>query len=122
DLRVSLLIDDNLEKLIRDRLQVSEGRIRQLLPVLPYGMDRSLVVSELIPPINEYPLLQDQHLRDFETGLQYFQQGDWEAAWRYLHSMPADDRAQDFLSMLITKHDRRPPPDWDGIVRMKKKS
>ena len=122
DLRVSLLIDDNLEKLIRDRLPVSEGRIRQLLPVLPYGMDRSLIVSELIPPINEYPLLQDQHLRDFETGLQYFQQGDWEAAWRYLHSMPADDRAQDFLSMLITKHDRRPPPDWDGIVRMKKKS
>jgi hypothetical protein len=36
--------------------------------------------------------------------------------------MPAEDRAQDYLSMMITQQDRKAPSDWDGIVRMKKKS
>jgi hypothetical protein len=51
-----------------------------------------------------------------------FISGQWSEAWKYLHRMPAEDRAQDYLSMLITQHDRKSPADWDGIVHMKKKS
>jgi len=121
-LHVPILIDDNLDKLIRKNPGSFEGRVRRLLHVLPYGMDNSLIVSELVPPESSLPQLTNKHLADFEHGLQKFIDGQWPEAWRYLHSMPADDRAQDFLAMQITLHDRTAPPDWDGIVRMKKKA
>ncbi|MCA9057149.1 MAG: adenylate/guanylate cyclase domain-containing protein [Planctomycetaceae bacterium] len=122
ELHVPILIDDTLDQFVRSRMPPSEGRVRRLLNVLPYGMDRNLTVSELVPPQEHVPALTDQHLQDFEKGLQCFVEGRWADAWKYLHSMPAEDRAQDFLSMLITQHDRKAPPDWDGIVRIKKKS
>ena len=121
-LHVPILIDDNLDALVRENTEHFEGRVRQLLNVLPYGMDNSLVVSELVPSAEACPQLTDKHLADFELGVQKFIEGDWTEAWRFLHSMPADDRAQDFLAMQITQHDRTAPGDWDGIVRMKKKN
>ena len=121
ELHVSILIDEYLDGLIRERMDSNEGRVRRLLNVLPYGMDRSLIVSELVPPESRFSELSDQNLNDFEKGVELFCDGDWAEAWRYLHSMPADDRAQDYLAMLITQHDRTAPADWDGVVRMKKK-
>ena len=122
ELHVSVLVDENLDQLIRQKLSPSEGRVRRLLQVLPYGMDRSLLVSELVPPESRLPALTDQHLADFERGVTSFIAGKWSDAWKYLHRMPAEDRAQDYLAMLITQHDRKAPADWDGIVRIKKKS
>lgn len=122
ELHVPILIDEYLDAEIRQRLSREEGRVRHLVRVLPYGMDRSLMVSELVPPEDRYPVLKDHHLADFERGVESFCNGQWADAWRYLHTMPADDRAQDFLSMLITQHDRKAPADWDGIVRIRKKN
>jgi len=122
ELHVSVLIDERLDALVRGRLAATDGRIRRLLKVQPYGMDKTMFVSELVPPAERFPLLTDQHITDFEAGLQAFIAGRWPEAWNFLHRMPAEDRAQDFLSMLITQHDRRAPQGWDGIVRMKKKS
>ncbi len=122
ELHVSVLIDEFLDKQIREKLPKDEGRVRRLLQVQPYGMDRPLLVSELVPPESRNPLLSDQHLADFERGVALFISGQWSEAWKFLHRMPAEDRAQDYLSMLITQHDRKSPIDWDGIVRMKKKS
>ena len=122
ELHVSVLIDEFLDKQIREKLPKDEGRVRRLLQVLPYGMDRTLLVSELVPPESRCPSLTDQHLADFEKGVTSFIAGQWSEAWKFLHRMPAEDRAQDYLSMLITQHDRKSPADWDGIVRMKKKS
>ena len=85
-------------------------------------MDHSLVVSELVPPIEKLPQLTNQHLQDFELGLKEFIAGNWSEAYRYLHSMPADDRAQDYLAMKITQSGRSAPTDWDGMIRMEKKS
>jgi adenylate cyclase len=84
-------------------------------------MDRTLTVSELVPPVSRMPALTDQHLMDFEYGVDAFIAGRWSDAWKFLHRMPAEDRAQDYLAMLITQHDRKAPADWDGIVRMRKK-
>jgi adenylate cyclase len=122
ELHVSVLIDEFLDRQIREKMPPSEGRTRRLLQVLPYGMDRSLLVSELVPSEEKHPMLTNQHLADFEKGVTSFIAGQWSDAWKYLHRMPAEDRAQDYLSMMITQHDRKAPPDWDGIVRMKKKS
>lgn len=121
ELHVSVLIDEFLDRQIREKMPPSEGRVRRLLQVLPYGMDRSLMVSELVPSEANCPMLTDQHLADFEKSLTAFIAGQWADAWKFLHRMPADDKAQDYLSMMITQHDRKSPPDWNGIVRMKKK-
>ena len=108
--------------MVRSEMDASEARVRRLLQVLPYGLDRSLVVSELVPPESDSSSrLTQQHLDDFERGVDAFIAGDWSKAWSYLHRMPADDRAQDFLALQITQHNRNAPSDWDGIVRMLKK-
>lgn len=122
ELHVSVLIDEYLDQQIRQKMPPTEGRVRRLLQVLPYGMDRPLLVSELVPAEHRMPMLTDHHLVDFEKGVTSFIAGQWGDAWKFLHRMPAEDRAQDYLSMLITQHDRKSPADWDGIVRMKKKS
>lgn len=122
ELHVSILIDEYLDRQIRERMPADEGRVRRLLHVLPYGMDRSLTVSELVPSEMQCPALTERHLADFERGVECFTSGRWSEAWKYLHSMPAEDRAQDYLAMLITQHDRKAPADWNGVVRMKKKS
>ena len=120
-LHVPILIDDNLDALIRANTDNFEGRVRKLLHVLPYGMENSLVVSELVPSESALPQLTGKHIEDFEVAVQKFIDGEWADAWRFLHTMPADDRAQDFLAMQITQHDRTAPGDWDGIVRIRKK-
>jgi len=72
----------------------------------------------LLPPQEEWPELTDDHIERFEMGVDHFVDGDWESAYRCLHGMPASDRAQDFLTMLITQHNRVAPSDWDGIIRL----
>ncbi len=122
ELHVPILIDEHLDKLVRNQLDPAEGRVRRLLQLLPYGMERSLVVSELVPPESRLPLLTQEHLDDFERGVGAFIGGQWDEAWKYLHRMPPEDRAQDYLAMQITQHNRNAPADWDGIVRKRKKS
>jgi adenylate cyclase len=120
-LRAPILLDEATAELVRRRLSPAEGRIRRLAKVQPYGIDKPLVVSELLPPESEFPELTDEHLRRYETGVEHFIAGRWEDAYRSLHQMPAGDRAQDFLGMLIAQHNRVAPPGWDGVVRLPNK-
>ncbi|MCH2201508.1 MAG: adenylate/guanylate cyclase domain-containing protein [Fuerstiella sp.] len=122
ELHVPILIDQHLDQMVRTQLSPREGRVRRLLRLLPYGMDRPLMVSELVPPESLLPSLTQQHLDDFERGVDAFIQGDWDSAWSCLHRMPPEDRAQDYLAMQITQHNRNAPANWDGIVRNLKKS
>lgn len=121
ELHVPILIDETLDRLVRTQLNPKEARVRRLLQLLPYGMDRELMVSELVPPESQLGLLTQEHLDDFERGVDAFIAGNWDMAWKYLHRMPPDDRAQDFLAMQITQHNRSAPADWDGIIRRLKK-
>ncbi|MCH2211257.1 MAG: adenylate/guanylate cyclase domain-containing protein [Fuerstiella sp.] len=121
-LHVPILIDQYLDQLVRTQLSATEGRVRKLLRLLPYGMDRPLMVSELVPPESLLPSLTQQHLDDFERGVEAFIQGDWNSAWSCLHRMPPEDRAQDYLAMQITQHNRNAPANWDGVVRNLNKS
>ncbi|MFK7820914.1 MAG: adenylate/guanylate cyclase domain-containing protein, partial [Planctomycetaceae bacterium] len=120
-LRVPILLDEKTSAIVRPKLSSKVGRIRKLLRVMPYGMETPLTVSELLPPASEYPELNDEHIKQFERGVDSFITGDWETAWSCLHSMPAGDRAQDYLSMQITRQNRTAPPDWDGVVKMLEK-
>lgn len=121
-LHVPILVDEHVDRIVRERRDEFDGRVRRLLRVLPYGMDNVLVVSELVPSSTSFPQLTDKNLQDFEAAVSCFIEGDWSAAWQHLHKMPAEDRAQDFLSLQITQSGRSAPADWDGIVRILKKS
>lgn len=120
-LRVPILLDEMVAEMSRDRLGRQEGRVRRLAQVLPYGMDTPLVVSELVPSVSAAPELTDSHLTIYETAVEHFIAGRWEAAYEALHKLPASDKAQDFLAVLIAQHNRQPPPGWDGIVRLPSK-
>lgn len=116
-LRVPILLDETTAALVRQRLPAEEGRLRKLARVLPYGMDRPVVVHELLPSEKDFPLLSDQQLKAYEEGVDRFIQGDWEEAYHRLHAMPSSDRAQDLLIQQIAMNNRQAPKDWDGTIR-----
>lgn len=120
-LRVPIVLDEKTAQIARVRLDPNEGRVRTLAKVLPYGMKNSVVVEELLPPAHQTPELTDDLLEAYEQGVAHFIAGRWEEAYHCLHGMPADDRAQDFLMMLIAEHNRVAPPGWDGIARLSAK-
>lgn len=120
-LRVPILMDEPTAEMVRDRLDPAEGRVRKLAKVLPYGMETPVFVSELLPSEADFPELTNAHLEEYEQGVDHFVAGRWDDAYRCLHDIPASDRAQDFLAMLITQHNRIAPQDWDGIVRLSAK-
>ena len=120
-LRVPILLDEATSKIVRLRLPASEGRLRTLARVLPYGMETTVVVSELIPSVVDDPELTDVMVAEYEQGVSHFIAGQWDQAYRCLHGMPASDRAQDFLMQQIVLHNRTAPPNWDGTVRLPSK-
>jgi adenylate cyclase len=117
-LRVPILIDERTAETIRQRMSPEEGRIRKLARVLPYGMETPLMVSELLPPVSEASELKDEHLVQYEQGVDHFIAGRWAEAYRLLHSMPASDRAPDFLLPRIAQHNRMAPMGWNGIIEL----
>ncbi|WP_373649371.1 adenylate/guanylate cyclase domain-containing protein [Schlesneria sp. DSM 10557] len=120
-LRVPILLDEGAAKMVRDRLKPTEGRLRRLAQILPYGMETPVTVSELLPPVSDFPELTDAHLESYEAGVAGFIAGNWDEAYRHLHAMPASDRAQDFLMQQIVLNNRTAPRNWDGIVRLPSK-
>ncbi len=120
-LRVAIVLDETTANTVRSCLDPTEGRTRRLAKVLPYGMERSVLVSELLPPASEFPELTDTQLERYDQGVEHFIGGRWEEAYRCLHEMPTTDLAQDFLSVLIAQHNRVAPPDWDGVIRLASK-
>jgi adenylate cyclase len=120
-LRVPILLDEATAAIVREHLPRAEGRVRRLARVLPYGMERPVTVSELLPSAADAPDLPDELLAEYERGVDAFIAGRWEEAYRCLHAMPASDRAQDFPRMLIAQHNRQAPPGWDGVARLASK-
>lgn len=119
-LRVPILLDEATADIVRKRFPADEGRTRRLARVLPYGMENPLTVTELLPPLDDYPDLTNEHLSRYEQGVEHFIAGRWDQAYRCLHEMPSSDQAQDFLTLRIAQHGRTPPAGWKGIVELPK--
>jgi len=115
-LHTPVILDEATAQLARNGLASSEGRIRQLATVRPYGMETPLLVSELLPPAGEFSELSDSHLQKFEEGVRQFHAGEWDLAYRSLHEIPSSDQAQDFLLAHITQHNRVAPVGWNGVI------
>ena len=120
-LRVPIVLDEATARIVRSRLSPAHGRLRRLAKLLPYGMETPVEVSELLPPVQDYPELTDAHIENYERGIDHFIAGEWDQAYHFLHSIPSTDRAQDFLMHQIVLHNRTAPPNWDGIVRLPSK-
>jgi adenylate cyclase len=121
-LKGSILLDEATAQVVRERGRTDLARVRRLARVKPYGLDTPLVVSELLPPLAEYPELTDAHLAGYEKAVDALLAGEWGKAYDLLRRMPPEDRVPDFLTVLIAKHDRRSPPGWNGVIELDSKS
>ncbi|NMC19494.1 MAG: adenylate/guanylate cyclase domain-containing protein [Thermogutta sp.] len=116
--RVPILIDEATAEYVRRRMAPSAARTRKLAVVRPYGMERRVTVNELLPPESGDAVLKEEHLRWCDAAVDAFAEGRWEEAFELLHRLPAADPAADFLTMHIARHNRRPPPHWDGAITL----
>jgi adenylate cyclase len=117
-----ILMDPVTAQAARAQIQSSAGRSRRLAVVTPVGMDTPLTVYELLPPVSEYPILTDAHLSDYELALDAFGAAQWSQALEFLHRVPTEDTAKDFLEEFILRHRRVPPPSWQGIIPLDRKT
>jgi adenylate cyclase len=120
-LRAPILLDEATAKAVRRQVPREVARVRRLAVVRPYGMDTSLEVSELLPPLSEYPELTDDHLVCYESALAAFLEGRWSEAFELLHHIPSEDRVKDFLTVYIAQHNRTPPRRWDQVIPLASK-
>lgn len=116
--RVPILIDEATAEYVRRNMAPAAARTRKLAVVRPYGMERRVTVSELLPPESGDPVLKTEHLGWCDAAVDAFAEGKWEEAFELLHRLPAADPAADFLTMHIARHNRRPPPHWDGAITL----
>jgi adenylate cyclase len=120
-LRVPIVIDEATAAIVNARLDRREGRTRRLAKVLPYGIETPVLVSELLPPASAEGVLTDEQVAFFDQAVGHFIDGRWEDAYQDLHRMPASDRAQDFLGVVIAQHNRVPPTGWNGVLELPNK-
>jgi adenylate cyclase len=120
-LRAPILLDEATASAVRRQVPREIARVRRLALVKPYGMDSSLEVSELLPPLAQYPILTDEHLVFYEMALDKFLSRNWAAAFELLHRIPAEDEVKDFLTVYIAEHNRRVPLNWDGVIPLESK-
>jgi adenylate cyclase len=120
-LRAPILLDETTARAVRRQVPRDVARVRRLAVVKPYGMDSSLEVSELLPPLAQYPVLTDEHLECYEMALDKFLSRNWSAAFELLHRIPAEDEVKDFLTVYIAEHNRRVPHNWDGVIPLESK-
>ncbi len=115
-LHAPILIDERTAIVVRNQLSPKVARLRRVAVVKPYGLDRKLEVTELLPSVAESPGLTDQNIADYEKALDDLITGRWSQAFEQLHRVPAEDRVKDFLTVLIAQHNRTPPENWNGVI------
>jgi hypothetical protein len=65
--------------------------------------------------------LTDEHLSHHEAALDAFGAGQWLQALEFLHRVPTEDTAKDFLEGFILRH-RRVAPNWQRIIPLDRKT
>ncbi|REK17389.1 MAG: adenylate/guanylate cyclase domain-containing protein [Planctomycetota bacterium] len=120
-LHAPILLDERTAAALRREMPADVGRLRRVAVVQPYGFERKLEVTELLPSAAQYPTLSDEHIAHYEHALDDVLAGRWGEAFERLHRVPADDRVKDFLTVLIAQHNRTPPDNWGGVIPLSSK-
>jgi adenylate cyclase len=113
-----ILVDEATAEVVRSQLPRTLARLRRVARVKPYGLDTPLVISEILPPATDESSLKDADLAAYEAALDALLAGKWSDAFDLLHQVPARDRVKDFLTVFIAQHNRTPPADWDGVIKL----
>ena len=114
-MRVPILIDEQTAASVRESMPRDEGRCRRLCRVQPAGMEKPLVISELLPPESD-DTISDEQIILYEKALDTFIAGDWTEAIDMLGELPIRDRGKDFLMIHIAQNHYEPPSGWNGTV------
>lgn len=120
-LHAPILLDERTATVVRRELSRDVARLRRVAVIKPYGLDKPVEVTELLPAERDYPQLTDQNLADYERALDLLQAGRWSQAFELLHRVPAEDRVKDFLTVFIAQHNRLPPETWNGVIPLTSK-
>ena len=115
-LGVPIAMDDAMRERVGG-IEPSEGRVRLLGRVVPYGLSEAVDVSELTMPASVHPLGDDELAR-YEQAVRAFIDGDWDAARERLATIPECDSAAAFLRSQLAGER---PKEWSGLVRMDSK-
>jgi adenylate cyclase len=115
--RVPILLDDETARLLEGRGHLPWCRMRKVASIRPFGMKEVVAVSELLPPVSEPGVLSERDRKDFEAALVAFTSRDWETARDLLGRLPADGPS-DVLCGFMDSKNKKPAPDWDGVVPM----
>jgi adenylate cyclase len=117
-----IVLDDATAQLARQQFEPTAARVRRLAVVRPYGLETALAISELLPPLSDFPQMKDEDIRHYEEALDAFAGSRWPEAYERLHRVTPDDLAKDFLTIFIAQHNRVPPTGWDGVIPLASKS
>ena len=115
-LNAPILLDEATARAVREQVPRQLARVRRIARVCPFGMETGVEVSELLPPVDQYPALSDEHLAMCETALDAFLQRDWPRAYDLLRRMPTEDRVSDFSRSISPSN--RTAPGWNGMIRL----
>jgi adenylate cyclase len=117
---VAILIDIATAQAIAQSLPVSQGRIRPVARLQPYGMESVEDVFELLPPAaGAAEAAADERLAE---ALELFRQGDWDAARGHFDRMADNDPIGRFYRQFLATHGNASPNDWDGVLRFHDKT
>jgi adenylate cyclase len=120
-LQAPILLDERTAAAVRANMPADVARLRRVAIVKPYGLDKRVEVTELLPPLASFPTLTDAHIADYERALEDLLAGRWPQAFERLHRVPAEDRVKDFLTVFIAQHNRTPPDNWTGVIPLTSK-
>jgi adenylate cyclase len=113
--RAPILLDDATAAALEQARTGHWARCRRLARVQPYGMTRTVMVSELLPAAVEPGSLAERDRRDYEAALDAFLAGRWQDTRDLLKRLPADG-ARDVLQAFMDRHAGKPPDGWDGVM------
>jgi adenylate cyclase len=119
--RTPILVDEPTALFIRQSMSRHEARCRKVAVIRPQGMQQPMLISELLPPADAPQTISDSVLAAHELAVDAFITGRWSDAFDIFASLPAADRAKDYLVWFMAQHQFTPPQAWDGVLEMNSK-
>lgn len=125
---VQILVDSAIAThLTKSDPDSNRVRIRRLAKVCPAGMNISMEISELMPPlVDADPDEGSVNYLQWEAGASAFIEGRWPNArrllQRFMDQLPKSRTAAGMAAQLLLQHIERfngtPPDDWNGTIVM----
>ena len=116
---VPILVDERVAQRLSSGRSSHWARCRKLAQVQPFGMRKTLLVNELLPPAVEPGAMAERDRRDYEAALEAFQAGRWSDSRSLLTRLPTE--VGFFLRDYLDHRGPTPPADWDGVIVMETK-